>query len=379
MMRLGFGVTALARALMVGGIDGIGNYTKKLMGSLATHPGIEIFPISYGHAVPRSPDLRTGMQFARYSMLAASSAISGLSFPGTKKLAAQVDLIHAPDHFIPDHGKIPIVASIMDAIPLSHPEWVSAKLRGMKNILWKRTATWASQIITVSEYSKQEIARHFSFNENRIIAIPLGVGKKWFQPLDSYVMQAVLDRHNLPQHYFLVVGTLQPRKNVARIIEAWRSLPAGIRNEVPLVVVGRAGWRCEDVIETLTLPGRGNSLRWLKHLPDDELFAVLKGATALVFPSLCEGFGLPVVEAFAAGTPVITSNTTSLPEVAGDAALLVNPLDVEDIANAMQLMVEKKELANIFRKKGKERALLYSWGKTASMTIDVYKKTLGIG
>ncbi|ABE49541.1 glycosyltransferase family 4 protein [Methylobacillus flagellatus] len=376
MMKVGFGVTVLTRCLALGGIDGIGSYTRELMKRLEADPAVELFPISYGYSPSQFPiGSRAPTTFGRYAPLAAVSAVSGFPFLGTAQLKERVDLIHAPDHLIPNYGKVPVIASIMDAIPLSHPEWVSPKLRKMKNALWKRSAHWASHIITISEYSKQEISQHFGIEAQKISAIPLGVDERWFQPLEEEAMKVVLRRYNLPQYYFLVVGTLQPRKNVGRVIEAYRSLPQGIRNEVPLVIVGRAGWRCEDVVEMLTSSSSGNSLRWLKHLPDADLLAVLKGATALVFPSLYEGFGLPVVEAFAAGTPVITSNTTSLPEVAGDAAMLVNPLNVSDIAAAMQSMLEQPELAESFRNKGQERALAYSWDKTASMTLDVYKKT----
>jgi len=378
MMRLGFGVTVLARALISGGRDGIGSYTLELIKRLALHPETDVLPISYGYVASQLYEYSCApMQFSRYKWLAAASAVSGLEFQGTKKLTSRVDLVHAPDHLIPNHGKIPVVASIMDAIPLSHPELVSSRLRGVKNMLWKRAAQWASHIITISEYSKQEISRYFNVDGRKISVIPLGVDERWFQPLEKSVIQTVLKRYDLPERYFLVVGTLQPRKNIGRIIDAWRSLPAGIRKEIPLVVVGRVGWSCDDLVEILASSVAGESLRWLGHLPDDDLFAVLKGASALVFPSLCEGFGLPVLEAFAAEIPVITSNSTSLPEVAGDAALLVNPLDVEDIANAMQLLSENQRLANVLIKKGKERALLYSWDKTASMTIDVYKNTLG--
>ncbi len=376
MMRVGFGVTVLARCLALGGIDGIGSYTRELMKRLEADSAVELFPISYGYSPSQFPiGSRAPTTFGRYAPLAAASAVSGLPFPGTAQLKARVDLIHAPDHLIPNYGEIPVIASIMDAIPLSHPEWVSLKLRRMKNALWKRSAQWASHIITISEYSKQEIAQHFGIDAQKISAIPLGVDARWFRPLEDEIMRGVLKRYDLPQHYFLVVGTLQPRKNIARVIEAYRSLPKAVRNEVPLVVVGRAGWRCEEVVEMLTSSSSGNSLRWLKHLPDDDLLAVLKGATALIFPSLYEGFGLPVVEAFAAGTPVITSNTTSLPEVAGDAAMLINPLDVSEIAAAMQLILEQPELADSYKRKGQERALSYSWDRTASMTLDVYKKT----
>jgi len=377
MMRVGFGVTGLARARIYGGIDGIGSYTRELMQRLDENPAVRLFPISYGHPAKHLDGTsRTVMRFNKYAPLAALSAVSGISFCGSWKLGKRVDLIHATDHYIPRHRNIPVVATLHDAIPLSHPEWVNAGFRKLKNTLWKRAAHWAAHIITISEYSKQEIAHYFAIDAQKISVIPNGVDERWFRPLDEDTRNKVLKQYNLPRHYFLVVGTLQPRKNIARIIEAYRSLPTGIRHEVPLIVVGRAGWRCENVVETLTSPAEGDSLRWLKHLPDDDLFAVLKGATALVFPSLCEGFGLPVVEAFAAGTPVITSNTTALPEVAGDAALLVNPLDVADIAAAMQSMLEQPELANVLRRKGKERALAYSWDVTAAMTLDVYQKTL---
>jgi len=374
---VGFGVTGLARARIHGGIDGIGSYTRELMRRLDENPAIKLFPISYGDPVKHLDGTsRVVMRFNKYAPLAALSAVSGISFCGSWKLGKRVDLIHATDHCIPRYRNIPVVATLHDAIPLSHPEWVNAGFRKLKNALWKRAAHWAAHIITISEYSKQEIAHYFAIDAQKISVIPNGVGARWFRSLDEDALNTILERYNLPQYYFLVVGTLQPRKNIARIIEAYRSLPAEIRHEVPLIVVGRAGWRCEDVVETLTSPAAGDSLRWLKHLPDDDLFAVLKGATALVFPSLCEGFGLPVVEAFAAGTPVITSNTTALPEVAGDAALLVNPLDAADIAAAMQSMLEQPELANTFRCKGKERALAYSWDVTAARTLDVYKRTL---
>ena len=190
-------------------------------------------------------------------------------------------------------------------------------------------------------------------------------------------MNETLRRYGLPDKFFLFVGTLQPRKNIARVIEAYRSLPQGIRNEVPLVIVGRAGWQCDEIADALASGNYGTSVFWLRHLPDDDLLAVMKAATALVFPSLYEGFGLPVLEAFAAGTPVITSNGTSLPEVAGDAALLVDPVDIASIAEAMLRLLENPELVNILREKGYVRAREHSWDRTALMTLDVYRRVLG--
>jgi len=381
MMRIGFGITALARGLAHKGIDGIGNYTQALLYQLAVDPAIEIIPVAYGdYPLPALPDTASSpWVFSEYKCLSVLSAVSNRSFVGTNRLKSRIDLMHAPDHYIPKHRGLPVVATIMDVIPLSNPEWASTRMRKLKNMLWKHSARNLSYIITISEYSKQQITRHFSIAEEKIHVIPLGVDEKWFQPFDPTGADEILQKYGLSQPYFLFVGTLQPRKNIARMISAYRALPSAIRNDVPLVIVGRPGWQCDELIKTLTAPAASPSLRWLRHLPDADLQIVLKQATTLVFPSLHEGFGLPVLEAFAAGVPVITSNTTALTEVAADAAMLINPLDTEEILAAMQTMLEQPDLAADFKHKGKQRAQMYSWSRTAAMTIDVYKQALRSG
>lgn len=376
MMRVGFGVTVLARCLAAGGVDGIGSYTRELMKKFLSDQDIGLAPVSFGHALPDGMAART-LQRGRFPPAAVMSAVSGLPFFGAGRMAKDIDLMHATDHLIPNFGRVPVVATIMDAIPLSHPEWVSMKLRTVKSALWRRSAHWASHVITISDYSKQQIEQHFGMPPSKISVIPLGVDERWFQPIATTTMSETLRRYGLPDHFFLFVGTLQPRKNIARVIEAYRLLPQGIKNEVPLVIVGRAGWQCDHVVDALTSGQYGSSVFWLKHVPDDDLLVVVKAAAALVFPSLYEGFGLPVLEAFAAGTPVITSNGTSLPEVAGNAALLVDPLDSENIAEAMQRLLDNPELANTLRAAGYGRARVHSWERTASMTKNVYQEVLG--
>jgi glycosyltransferase involved in cell wall biosynthesis len=378
MMRIGFGVTVLARCLKSGGIDGIGSYTRELMKRFLALDGLDLVPISYGHPLPPMDSMVSeALQYRGYAIPAVLSAFSGQPFPGAGNLSNKLDLMHATDHLIPNLGKVPVVATLMDAIPLSHPEWVGSRFRGLKNALWRRSAQWASHVVTISEYSKQEIETHFGLAADDISVIPLGVDERWFHPLAPKALQDTLRKHGLPENYFLFVGTLQPRKNISRVIDAHRSLPQAIRNEAPLVIVGRAGWQCDDVVEALGSCAYGSSVRWLRHLPDDDLLAVLKGAMALVFPSLYEGFGLPVLEAFAAGTPVITSNCTALTEVAGDAALLVDPTDTSSISEAMLRVLEDSTLAGDLREKGLARARLHSWDSTARMTLDVYKLVLG--
>ena len=145
-----------------------------------------------------------------------------------------------------------------------------------------------------------------------------------------------------------------------------------------MIIVGNRGWGCDKIIANLKSGSYSSSVIWLNHLPGDDLLALVKAARALIFPSLFEGFGLPVLEAFAAGVPVITSNTTSLPEVSGDAALLVDPLDISAIAESMSKIYEDDNLRSEMVKKGTARAIEFSWERTALETIKVYQDVINI-
>jgi alpha-1,3-rhamnosyl/mannosyltransferase len=148
------------------------------------------------------------------------------------------------------------------------------------------------------------------------------------------------------------------------------------RIRTPLIIIGRAGWKCEEVMRLIEEDSASGAVRWLKHVTDADLLPVLKLASALVFPSLGEGFGLPVLEAFAASVPVITSDTTSLPELAGDAAVSLNPLDVDAISRAMQQVLEDQNLVLMLKQRGLARAKEFTWQACADATLKVYRKML---
>ena len=186
----------------------------------------------------------------------------------------------------------------------------------------------------------------------------------------------VRDEYKLPPSFFVSVGTLQPRKNLAATIHAHRSLTPAERLQHPLVIIGRAGWKCEDVIELIEQDRASGAIRWLKHVPADDLLPVVKMARAMLFTSLAEGFGLPVLEAFAAQVPVITSNTTSLPEVTGDAAIMIDPTDIAAMATAMRSIVGDDSLHADLRQRGLARAQCFSWDTCAQQTLAVYSQTL---
>jgi alpha-1,3-rhamnosyl/mannosyltransferase len=377
-VKVGFGCTVLANGLRGDGIDGIGAYTRELGQSLTNEALAELSPlcfgpapekIGFGAAAPRS--------LGRYVRYAGLSAVSPLGFPDAG--LAGLDLFHATDHLIPKFRRCPVVATLMDAIPLAHPEWVRMRLVGLKNWLWRRAAHWADHVLTISEYSKREISRHFGIAPDRISVAPLGVDARYFERFDAAVRQEVLRRLGLPNGFYLFIGTIQPRKNLERLLEAHAGLPPARQKETPLVIVGRRGWGCDDLVVRLTgdasLRGR---VYWMNYLPDSDARALMQSARALVFPSLCEGFGLPVLEAFASGLPVIASNASSLPEVAGDAALLVDPLDSSEICHAMREIVDNPGLAERLAAAGLARAREFTWAECARRTAAVYRRVLNV-
>lgn len=374
MMRIGFGVTALCNGLAGGGLDGIGNYTREVLSRMRAAPEVSLVPFSFSTNIPSG--IGQGVQLGRYSANTAWSVATGANFYGIGDLVNRVDLIHATDHYVPRCKPAPLVATLMDAIPLSHPQWLRSEFRGIKNFLWKRAANWADEVITISDYSKVELSKWTGIPLNKITVIPLAVDERWYRVVDDVEFARVRQLYKLPDTFFVSVGTLQPRKNVESTIWAHRALSHAERIQTPLIIIGRAGWKCDEVLQLIEEDSASGAVRWLKHVPDTDLLPVIKLASALVFPSLGEGFGLPVLEAFAASVPVITSNTTSLPEVAGDAAISIDPLDVDAISKGMQEILEDKNLVLMLKQRGLDRAMTFTWQACADATLKVYEKLL---
>lgn len=374
MMRIGFGVTALSNGLSGGGLDGIGNYTREIMSRISASPEVELVPFSFRAKI--LPEMGQGVQLGRYSVNTAWSVATGANFYGIGDLVKRVDLIHATDHYVPRCKPAPLIATLMDAIPLSHPQWLRSEFRGVKNFLWKRAANWADEVITISEYSKVELSKWAGIPSEKITVIPLAVDERWYRVVGDDEFARVRSQYHLPERFFVSVGTLQPRKNVESTIRAHRALSQAERVRTPLIIIGRAGWKCEQTLKLIEEDSASGTVRWLKHVSDADLLPILKLASALIFPSLGEGFGLPILEAFAANVPVITSNTTSLPEVAGDAAILINPLCIESICQAMRQLLDDKELVLNLQRSGLIHAKNFTWRKCADATVNVYKKIL---
>lgn len=376
-MRVGMGVTGWSRGASSGQIDGIGHYTQELFEQLAVMQEIyQLVPVVFGQSDDWSPNGNMVEHQPRYSTSALWSACSRRGFPGGSSLSQKVDLFHASDHYTPRYNDIPVVATLMDAIPLSHPQWVSQRARKIKNWLWRQSGRWADHVITVSNYSKVEIQRHFGIKEEKISVTPLGVDERYLDRIGLEVVSQLRARLKLPERFFLFLGTFQPRKNIERILDAHEALPFALRKDVPLLIVGRNGWGSEELVARLEAYGASGHIRWLKNVDDVAKRVLLQQATALVFPSLVEGFGLPVLEGFASQTPVITSNVTSLPEVAGNAAWLIDPYNVPALTEAMVTLAREEGICRALSSKGLLRAMEFTWEACARNTVEVYGKVL---
>ncbi|POD51935.1 glycosyl transferase family 1 [Pseudomonas syringae pv. syringae] len=378
-MDIGLSCTVWAKGERAGHLDGIGIYSRALwhnLDKLSQAEDFHVKPYAFGKQLPVLACGQPQQLSSDYRIHAVLSSVLKLPLGNSASIAKDVQLFHATDHHIPRIKGVPVVATIMDMIPVLHPEWIKQDLKRLKSWLFTTSIKRADHIITISEYSKQDMISHLGIAPERISVTPLGVDPVYFERIGAAERNRVLGMYGLKPGFFLVVGTLQPRKNLQRVLEAFQQLPAQVRKEHPLVIVGRDGWSNEELLPQLeALQQRGEG-RWLSYLPQNEVLALLQSAGALVFASLYEGFGLPAIEAFAAQCPLIASNNSSLPEVTGDAAWAVDPHSAESISTAMLAVLEQPEERERKVQSGLGRARHFSWDACAQNTLDIYRKVL---
>jgi alpha-1,3-rhamnosyl/mannosyltransferase len=213
-------------------------------------------------------------------------------------------------------------------------------------------------------------------SEKNISVIYNGIAPCWFETICAEYRQCVLDKFQLPNNFLLFTGTLQHKKNLPRLIDAYLQLPDDIQHAYPLVVVGRAGWGMDAslaAIDQLVTKKRGV---WLDYVTHDELRTLFQCATIYLYPSLHEGFGLTLLEAFASQTPVITANVAALPEIAQDAAYLIDPYSMTEMKAAIEMLLTSTTQRDMLIQKGRERVNAFSWEKCAKQTLQVYQQVL---
>jgi glycosyltransferase involved in cell wall biosynthesis len=284
-------------------------------------------------------------------------------------------LYHDPNFLAFDfHG--PTVITVHDLSVIRYPETHPIERVRLMNKHLQRSIEQASQIIVDSQFVKSEVLQHFSVPSDKVHAILLGVGSEYV-PRSAATLAPVLAKHALKERsYIFAVGTLEPRKNLIQALDAFGDLPAAARARFPLIIAGMKGWLSDDLNRRLRKHEESGEVRWLGYVSKDELPFLYSGSRMLVYPSLYEGFGLPVLEAMASGVPVITSNRASLPEVAGNAGMTVDPQDRRALRDAMLLLLEDTKEADRRIRLGLKQAARFTWQACAQETLAVYRRAL---
>ncbi len=285
-----------------------------------------------------------------------------------------VDLFHGPAFMAPPFQRgFRSIATIHDLVAFHHPKTIPTKYAFYMRFLISLMIRKASGIITDTEVIRREIIDVFHVDENKVYAVPIAVSDL-FRPIrDPERIRKVKDQFGIRGRYFLHVGNIEPRKNLASLFLAFKRIRDKIRKDYQLVVVGKKGWLYGDIFKTLRESGLSDDVIFTGYVSEADIPVLYSGADFFVFPSVYEGFGLPVLEAMRCGTPVVTSHVSSMPEVAGDAALYVDPGSVEDISEKILKIAYDDTLKETLREKGFVQASKFTWEKTARETLKVYE------
>lgn len=271
----------------------------------------------------------------------------------------------------------PLVVTVHDLSFRIFPEFFSPRDRAVLGTLVPRTLKRAAAVLVPSESALRDILRFYPMPAERITVTPEAAAAH-FRPQPADEVSRVKTQYGLAARYVLAVGNLQPRKNLERLLSAFANLASRV-DDVQLVVVGQKAWRGDGLERLVMRMGLAARVRLTGYVPASDLAAIYSGAAVFCYPSLYEGFGLPVLEAMACGAPVVTSDSSSLPEVAGDAAILVDPTSVGKLSLALESLLSSEVNREALRRRGLARAAKFSWRRTAALTAGVYDAVLRAG
>jgi glycosyltransferase involved in cell wall biosynthesis len=360
-------------------IAGLGRYTQELMTALLAEDSDNEYVAFYNRPsearvdppLDRLDHITTDLATKPWRMTALLSQFAHVP---QDRMFPEIDLFHATDHLLPRLARVKSVFTLHDLVFRFYPHTHKTLNRWFLTLMMPRFLKAADAVIAVSEHTKRDAIETYGIDEAKITVIYEGVHAR-FRRESADSMAAVRHRYSLPERYILSVGTIEPRKNLTSLLEAYHTLRQSA--EFGLVFVGKKGWLYEDFFHRLHELGLEDEVLFPGFVPDEDLPALYSAADLFVFPSLYEGFGLPVLEALACGTPVVASNAASLPEVAGDAALLVDPSSVETLVRAMLDVLSSDELREDLRARGPRQAAKFTWQRAARETLAVYTSLFG--
>ncbi|MBI5885809.1 MAG: glycosyltransferase family 4 protein [Deltaproteobacteria bacterium] len=350
-------------------LNGMGYYAHNLMKGLAAVDKANIYDLYSSGPIIHKVE---GVNF-RERVTGAPLFWTNLKLP--RVLAREPhDIVFVPHEKLPPFVSGPKVITVYDLVPLRqylrNPISMTAKLHFIKAITW--TIKKADAVLVISEATKKSVLEVTGIDPGRITVTPLGYDTALFRPAPAADCVRVREKYGLSKDYFINTSSLLwYRKNLPGLIRAFAG--SGARGAARLVITGKSGMDYDNVMAAIRSLGLEDDVLILGYVPLEDMPALLGGAIGLAFPSLHEGFGLPIVEAFACGCPVMTSNCSSMPEVAGDAAILVDPLDEGAISGALTRLASDSALREELTKRGFERARAFSWEKTAQLTLDVFE------
>lgn len=361
-------------------LTGIARYTYELAQALQSSSIDELLFMRGNSLMLKLPEPQAQSEFSYglKSRLAQSSLLRKLYHQTKRFQQSRVlknyenNIYHGPNFYLPQFNG-PSVVTIHDLSPFlwSHchpPERIKYMQKQIEFSVKK-----ASAIITDSEYVRAEIIEHFDLNPSKVHTTLLGCGQE-FCPYPEKSLNPILKKRGLNyKGYSLFTGTIEPRKNLLRLLDAYKQLPISLKTQYPLVVTGFKGWQSEKIHRALSKAQEQGWAHYLGYLPAEELPFVMSGAQLFIFPSLYEGFGLPVLEAMSSGTPVVCSNAASLPEVGGMAPLYHHPEDTEQLRTNIEKGLEDNNWRERAVELGFQQADKLTWHKCANDTIEVYK------
>ncbi len=359
-------------------LTGVGHYVYQLREALR-HRAAEVAVDGFicdrlGVKLPSQETTRAGKSGSRSAKAWARALLKWPLQLALGYAARRYDIYHEPNH-IPVRTRATTVTTVHDLSVIVHPDWHPADRVRWYARDFPAGVRQTTRFIAASAYTRDEMVRRLGLAASQI-DVTYQAPRAAFGPLPEAEARRRVAQLALPRNFLLFVGTLEPRKNVVGLLEAFAGLPTTLRRRTPLVLAGGWGWKMESLPDSLAQHGLLDDTRLIGYQSDNVLAALYSLCTALVWPTFYEGFGLPPLEAMSCGAAVISSSSTSIPEVVGDAGVLLDPTDVPAWADAMRRVIEDEAWRNEWARRGAARAGTFSWARCADETIACYCKAV---